>query len=94
MVSTRPASGTSSLTFVIAFSKDGPEISVIKMLAPSLANKIEVSKPIPLNGYRVNIGRPYGGRNTAHPAAPVMIAFFPLNLPGDDDIVKLIQRRS
>jgi hypothetical protein len=48
MVSTRFAPGTNWVILALAFSRAGSEISVIRMLAPSLANRMHVSRPIPL----------------------------------------------
>lgn len=51
MVSTRAvASGTNCRTFATARSSAGAEMSAIMTRAPSLAKRIDVSRPIPLWG--------------------------------------------
>ena len=48
MTSTRFAAGTSWRTLARAFSRAGAEISAMRTLAPSLANRMLVSRPMPL----------------------------------------------
>lgn len=50
MTSTRRAAGTSCLTLAAAFSRAGREISDMRTPAPSLANRMHVSRPMPLRG--------------------------------------------
>jgi hypothetical protein len=47
-ISTLCADGTSCFSFAEAFSRAGSEMSAIRTLAPSLAKRIHVSSPIPL----------------------------------------------
>jgi hypothetical protein len=49
MVLIRGALGTSIMTFCLAFSKAGADMSAIRMLAPSRANRMHVSRPMPLS---------------------------------------------
>lgn len=75
--------GTTSLSFAIALSKAGAEISAIKTLAPSLAKRMQVSSPIPLKFVFILIsldndrGDCIYEEIRAYPAAPVTIAFLP-----------------
>jgi hypothetical protein len=48
LVSTLWAEGTSCLSFAEAFSRAGPEMSAMRTLAPSLAKRMHVSRPMPL----------------------------------------------
>jgi hypothetical protein len=48
LMSTLWADGTSWRSFELAFSSAGPEMSAMRTLAPSLAKRIHVSRPIPL----------------------------------------------
>ena len=47
-VSTLWAEGTSWRSFALAFSRAGAEISAMRTLAPSLAKRMHVSRPMPL----------------------------------------------
>jgi hypothetical protein len=49
LVSILLASGTISFNFATAFSSAGPEMSDMRMLAPSRAKRMHVSKPMPLH---------------------------------------------
>lgn len=54
-MSTLWAEGTSCFSFAAAFSRAGPEMSAIRTLAPSLAKRMQVSRPIPLWGVLVYV---------------------------------------
>lgn len=79
-VSTRRASGTSWRTFALAFSRAGAEMSAMRTLAPSLAKRMEVSRPMPLGGSVYGRVRRGG---VAYPPAPVTMAFLPARRPVD-----------
>jgi len=62
LISTLWADGTSCFSLARAFSRAAPEISAIKTFAPSLAKRIQVSRPIPLQVVRKAVQTDLRGR--------------------------------
>lgn len=70
----------------MAFSRAGAEMSAMSTLAPSLAKRIEVSRPMPLRKSVSTVGP--GGGGVAYPPAPVTMAFLPARRPVDVIVVE------